>query len=415
MSKKSVVTLWIIAVLLGTGVALLKYRKHDTGEAKTQRSRGQTLLESFPAADVAKLQIKGFEESVTLVKKDNSWVVAERADYPANVSTVNALLRTVEEVKINNSIEAGPSYGKRFGIDLTATTKAGHGTELTFLNAKNENIKTLFLGKESEGGGRFIQNSADTSGIYVTSESFPTATADPKAWLDDSFLKVEKIKSISVSAAGKPDQLDWKLTRVNETAEFTLEGAKDSEKLDAAATSPMKSLLSMARFQDVGPTAEVATLEKAADRRVATIETVDGFTYVITLAPKAKTDKPDAAKPEDGPPPQEDSYNMAVKVTATLAKERTKAADEKPEDAKSKDEEFQTKIKALEAKLKTEQAFQSNVFEVSKYTIDSLLKSRAELLSKPADNAGPQAPPPGLTPLPSGSVEAVTPPISIEQ
>jgi len=44
MSKKSVVTLWIIAVLLGTGVALLKYRKHDTGEAKTQRSRGQTLL-----------------------------------------------------------------------------------------------------------------------------------------------------------------------------------------------------------------------------------------------------------------------------------------------------------------------------------------------------------------------------------
>jgi predicted nucleotide-binding protein len=177
----------------------------------------------------------------------------------------------------------------------------------------------------------------------------------------------------------------------------------------------MKSLLSMARFQDVGPTAEVATLEKAADRRVATIETVDGFTYVITLAPKAKTDKPDAAKPEDGPPPQEDAYNMAVKVTATLAKERTKAADEKPEDAKSKDEEFQTKIKALEAKLKTEQFFQSNVFEVSKYTIDSLLKSRAEWLSKPADNAGPQAPPPALTPLPSGSVEAVTPPISIEQ
>jgi hypothetical protein len=85
---------------------------------------------------------------------------------------------------------------------------------------------------------------------------------------------------------------------------------------------------------------------------------------------------------------------MAVKVTATLAKERTKAADEKPEDAKAKDEEFQTKIKALEEKLKTEQAFQNNVFEVSKYTIDSLLKSRAELLSKAADNAGPQAPPP---------------------
>lgn len=415
MSKKSVITLWIIAVLLGSGVALLKFRKHDTGEAKTQRSRGQTLLESFPAADVAKIQIKGFEESVTLEKKDKNWVVAERADYPANVATVNTLLRTVEEVKINNAIEAGPSYGKRFGIDLIATSKADHGTELTFLNAKNENIKTLFLGKQSEGGGRFIQNSADTSGIYVTSESFPTATADPKAWLDDSFLKVEKIKSISVSAAGKPEQLDWKLSRVTETAEFTLEGAQDSEKLDAAATSPIKSLLSMARFQDVGPTAEVATLEKAADRRVATIETVDGFTYVITLAVKAKADKPDAPKPEDGPPPQEDAYNMAVKVTATLAKERTKAADEKPEDAKAKDEEFQTKIKALEEKLKTEQAFQNNVFEVSKYTIDSLLKSRADLLSKAADNAGPQAPPPGLTPPPSGSLEAVTPPISIEQ
>jgi len=123
MSKKSVIILWVIALALGISVTTLKLRAPVSGKANTERSRGQTLLDSFPADQVASIQLKGFEKSVTLAKKESGWVVAERGDYPANVSTINNLLRTIEQVKVNNAIEAGPTYGKRFGIDLTATSQ----------------------------------------------------------------------------------------------------------------------------------------------------------------------------------------------------------------------------------------------------------------------------------------------------
>jgi hypothetical protein len=418
MSKKSVIILWIIALVLGISVTTLKLRAPVSGKANTERSRGQTLLESFPADQVASIQLKGYEKSVTLTKKESGWVVAERGDYPANVSSINNLLRTIEKVKVNNAIEAGPTYGKRFGIDLTATSDEKHGTQIIFTNASNENIATLFLGKDSDGGGRFIQNATDTSGIYVTSESFPTATASAKDWLDTTFFNIEKIKSISISTAGKADAIDWKLSRADENAEFTLEGAKPNETLDTAITAPLKTILAGANFQDVASGTDVATIEKAADRRVATIETIDGFTYTITLVAKPAVKVPDAlANPDEAPPvAEEESYHLSVKIAANFPKERVKAADEKPEDAKSKDEEFQATQKTLQEKLQKEQALQTRVYEVAKYTVDALLKGRAELLSKPADAAAANTQPsfPGQQTIQTSQpVQAVTPPVSI--
>jgi hypothetical protein len=418
MSKKSVIILWIIALVLGISVTTLKLRAPVSGKANTERSRGQTLLDSFPADQVASIQLKGYEKTVTLTKKESGWVVAERGDYPANVSSINNLLRTIEKVKVNNAIEAGPTYGKRFGIDLTATSQEKHGTQLGFSNAANENIATLFLGKDSDGGGRFIQNAADASGIYVTSESFPTASVNAKDWLDTAFFSIEKIKSISMSSAGKPESIDWKLTRADENAEFTLDGAKPNETLDAAITAPLKTVFSGANFQDVASATDVATIEKAAERRVVTIETIDGFTYTITLVAKPAVKVPDAlAKPEETPPPaEEDAYHLSVKVAANFPKERVKAADEKPEDAKSKDEAFQATQKTLQEKLQKEQALQTRVYEVAKYTVDSLIKNRADLLTKAADPAAATAQPssPGQPTIQTSQpVQAVTPPVSI--
>lgn len=401
MSKKTVITLWIITLILGVSVFMLKSRKGDTGEANTDRHRGETVLASFPAPDVTSILIKDAEQSVTLNKTADGWVVAERNNYPANFTNINNLLRTLESVKVSHAIEAGPSYGKRFGMDLTSKKPEEHGVQLTFTKADQSNVATIFLGKDSAGGGRYIQNAADTTGIYVTSESFPTASAKPKDWLNEAFITVDKINSITMTAAGKPDQVEWKLTRADVNAEFSLEGATEKEKLDTNTASMLKTIFASARFQDV-VTAEVSSIEQAPDRRVATITTKDGFVYTITMLAKPALQVPSAlAKPGDPTPPAEDTYHITLKVAGNFATERSKAADEKPEDAKSKDEAFQASLKAVQEKLKSEQAYQGRVYELSKYTVDALLKSRAELIAAPDANAGV----PG---------QAVTPPISID-
>jgi hypothetical protein len=127
---------------------------------------------------------------------------------------------------------------------------------------------------------------------------------------------------------------------------------------------------------------------------------------------------PDAlAKPEEAPPTaEEEAYHLSVKVAANFPKERVKAADEKPEDAKSKDEAFKATQKTLQEKLQKEQSLQTRVYEVAKYTVDALLKGRAELLSKPADAAAANTQPsfPGQPTIQTSQpVQAVTPPVSI--
>ncbi len=404
MSKKTVIILWIFVFVLTASVFSLKSRKGDSGEAQTDRRRGETVLASFPATEVSSIQIKGAEQSVTLDKSADGWIVVERGNYPANFTNINNLLRTMESVKINHAIEAGPSYGKRFGMDHSSKKTEEHGVQLTFLKADKSKAATISLGKDSTGGGRYIQNAADDSGIYVTSESFPTASANPKDWLNESFIAVDKINSIAVSAAGKPEQAEWKLTRADQNAEFALEGAAATESLDTTAAGSYKTLLSSARFQDVTST-EASVVEQSPERRVATLTTTDGFTYTLTLLAKPALKVPDAlAQTGEETPPAEENYQMTVKVDGKFATARTKPADEKPEDAKAADEAFQASLKTLQEKLKTEQAFQGRVYEVSKYTIDALLKSRADLLQK-------------TTTEPSNSLqptEATTPPISID-
>ena len=85
-------------------------------------------------------------------------------------------------------------------------------------------------------------------------------------------------------------------------------------------------------------------------------------------------------------------------MTAQIPKERTPGKDEKPEDKARLDKEFKEKQKKLEEKLAQEKAYEKWVYLVSNWTVDSLLKERAQLLvekkeepkkdEKPAANTG---------------------------
>ena len=320
-------------------------------------------------------------------------------------------------------MEAGPSFAPRFGMDETATKPEDRGLTATFKDASGKELAKVSLGKNIESGadagpmggamsvGRYIRNHADESGFYAISEMFPSVSAEATRWLSDDFISPEKIKSITLSQKGK-DEPAWKLTRDTEEAEFKLEGAAGSEVLDTAATSPLKSLFSYARFEDVVPADKIAERAATEGKRTAVIETFEGFTYTLTLTPEKGAG---------------DKQLMTVSVTAELPKERKKEEGEKPEDAKTKDKAFTTRLKSLTEKLDKEKALAGRTFEVSKTTVDPLLKERDQLVKKatPPPAAGtnngsvqklpggliaPAAPRHTATTRP---IEAVTPPIAV--
>jgi hypothetical protein len=98
---------------------------------------------------------------------------------------------------------------------------------------------------------------------------------------------------------------------------------------------------------------------------------------------------------------------VTIAVSANLPTERIKAEGEKPDDAKAKDEEFAARLKALNEKIAKDQSLAGRTFELSKNTLDALLKER-ETLVKKAEPTPAQSP--SLAPG-AKAVEAVTQPI----
>lgn len=433
MNKRQVITLWIIALLLAAAVTFVKFGREQETKSATKRASGQTLFESFPANDIASIDIKGADSSVTLTKKDGKWIVPSRDGFPAKATgsaSVNELLRTLGELKVAQGMQAGPSFAPRFGMDESSKDTNEHGITLTFKDASGKELETLTVGKNIEsasasaspfGGGstgRFVRNHADESGFYAVSELFSSLSDQPQSWLAEDFLRVEKIKSISVTEPGKSD-IAWKVLRADEQGEFSIEGGAAGETIESATATALKSLFSFSRFNDVVPAADAGKLAVADQRRVATITTFEGFTYTITFSPAKPGETPASSDPENPAPPAEETFLATVAVTADIPKERKKEEGEKEEDAQTKENAFKSRTEELTQKLETENALAPYTFRISKATFEQLVKDRAELTKKPeAADAGQDAPlggtfriPPGGLPPGSPPLEAVTEPV----
>ncbi|MEO8616029.1 MAG: DUF4340 domain-containing protein [Luteolibacter sp.] len=436
MNKRQVIILWVIAIALGIAVTTVKLNQKQSTHSATKRSAGQTLFESFPGADASAIEIQGAGSSVSLAKKDGAWVVTQRDNYPANITFINELIRTLSELKVTLGMEAGPSFAPRFGMDETSSVATDHGLTATFKDASGKEIAKVSLGKNIEnsaaqspmGGGnavgRYVRNHADDTGFYAVSEMFPSLSTEANRWLADTFISPEKIKSITVSQSDKKET-DWQLTRETEEAEFKLTGATAAEVLDTAVTTPLKSLFSYAHFEDVVPSDKIADRSATDGKRTATIETFEGFTYTIAISPAKPSPAAPAAVKPGSPPPAAENFLLTVSVTAELPKERKKEEGEKPEDAKTKDAAFSERLKTLTGKLQKEKTLAGRTFEVTKTLVEPLLKDRAALITKatppPAADTGAghvQKLPGGMIARPSVTattppIEAVTPPVSV--
>jgi len=414
MNKRQVITLWTIALALGVAVAAVKFTQKKSTDSATQRTPGQTLFESFPAADISSIEVQDGTGLATLEKKDGAWTIAQRNGFPANGKQVNVFLRTLSDLKVAQGIEAGPSFAPRFGIDETAADQSKRGTTVAFKDSAGKEVAKLSIGKAIETGasanpmggggatGRFVRNHADETGFYTVSEMFSSLSADPKQWLDHTFVTAEKIKSISVTGPGKAD-VAWKLTRPDENADFTLDG----KPLDPTAASSLKTFFAYPRFEDVIPPDQINDRILADQKRTAVLETFEGITYTLNFSPTKPVATPVADDPQNPMPPAEDNYFLTVDVSGEPVKERVKAADEKEEDAKTKDAAFAERLKTLSEKLAKEKALAGKTFEVSKFTIDPLLPPPAELLPQPVPQPAGQVPPSLSPPQTGGS--AVTP------
>ena len=395
MNRKQLFILIVLLVLVGIA-GLVRYQRNQTSwQGGGRQGAALKILGDLPVNDVAAIVIKGGTNQLDLVKKDSLWRVKERNDYPANFDEIRSFLVKAADLKATQTEEIGASQLGRY--KLLPPGQATNTAVLVELRDQNGKvIKSLLLGKthmrksegrpspmgemgENEGfpDGRYVMVGTGAKTVAVVSDPMSNMEAKPDQWLNKDFFKVEKLRSIAVVFPVATNS--WKVARDTETAsDWKLAEAKPGEQLDSSKTSSFSYALNAPSFSDVLPPdtkPEQTGLDKPT---VITLDTFENFTYTIKLGQKTN-----------------DNLPMVVSVTAQIAKERTPGKDEKAEDKARLDKEFKEKQKKFEDKLSQEKSFEKWVYLVSNWTVDSLLKERAQLLvekkEEPKKDAKPAA------------------------
>lgn len=373
MNRNQFSLLLFLVVVLGLAGLIVYNKQNDLGKSGDP-TIGKKLLPNLSINDVAHISLRQGTNQLDLAKKEGTWRVRERNDYLANYSQISDFLIKAADLKIVQSEKVGPSQLGRLELNPGQGTNAA--LEVALKDQNDKQLQSLLLGKKhmqqskgpspsgdmGDGGypdGRYVKVGSSDS-VAVISDPLSNIEPKPDQWLNKDFFKVEKVRSVAVSYSEPTNS--WKLSRETETGEWKLADAKPTEQLDASKTSSVSNPLTSPSFSDVDTTSkpEQLGLDKPT---VVTLDTFDNFTYTLKVGTKTN-----------------DNYPLLVAVQAELPKERAPAKEEKPADKDKLDKEFKDQQKKLQDKLAQEQAFQNWTYLVSSWTLDPLLKTRAQLL-----------------------------------
>ena len=437
-----------VGVLIVLGAVVFSTKENSGKSSSSGESTKPTnqVIETLDATKLASITLTDSDDSVSVNQVDGKWSVTNRDGFPANFSNIQSLVDTVTELKILAKQKVGKSQLGRFELNDPATedTKDA-GTKLELKDADGNVLHSVLFGKETQGQsdpsspfgpsgtGRYVLVPPNTVGEINETLSSDLKTS-PADWLHkEDFLKVEKIKSITIKQPKEADS--WTLTRIKEGDDMVLSEAKSDEKLDSSKGNSAGRALSSPSFDDIA-SKSAKPEETGMDKAVtATIDTFEGYNYVVKMA--KKDDEHYMSLAASGTRLAQEDETAARTPQADESNPRAQAEDEKPEDAERLDKEHNVALAKLiadrdkahaesQSKLREERdsTFADNLaklaklegwtFKVSSYTFDSIYKTRSEMMEEEKEEAAQEAASttpslPSLPGIPAPPAPSVTP------
>jgi hypothetical protein len=302
MNARVAAILVLLLAVLGGGALLYQHQERGR-RPENVGTLGRTLFKDLKAADIAAIKIVEPKETLTVQRKDERWVIAERADFPADLAKVREFVLKVIGLKVGQSEPLGEKDRARLNLD-------GSGTQVSFLSAENKPLGTLTVGKKyfkreldnpekAIPDGRFVTLPGESGTAYLVGDPLTQATVKTAEWIDRSSFRVEKVKTLQVRYPGGEA---WRIERPADNAEWKLVGAKPDEKLDISRANAASYSLQLLELADVAPkdvkdtgleqpTAIDATTLEGASYAIKVGKLV-GDNYYVTFT-SAGSNKPD--------------------------------------------------------------------------------------------------------------------------
>ena len=379
MNRKQFLILMLALVVLG-GAGLALFWQDIAAYRSAGAKIGARLLPDFKVSEVAQVHLRDAAHEATLAHKENRWVVEQRAGYPANYAEISDMLIKLVELKVVQSETIGASLLPRVGLAPPDKPAQGEGkasdkpaekdtigTLIEMKSAAGKAVAAVTLGKvvlkkdpgnplpNAQNGvpaGRYVQV-AGAQNVAVVSDPLNKIEADPAHWLDKTFFKADRVKTLTVTVAGAG--AGWKITRDEEWGQWRpLAGGG---RLDASSAVGAVNALNNLAFTDVALKPESEAGEKTVN---VTAETFDRLVYTFKITER-KTGGYFLHGNVEGEPPQQ----------------RTPEKDEKPQDKERRDKEYAETLKKLNERIARERALAKWTYVVEAKTVEPFFKGHA--------------------------------------
>lgn len=281
MNARLAAILVLLLAVLGGGALLFQHQERAQ-RPENVGTLGRTLFKDLKAADIAAITIAEPKATLTLKRQDERWVIAERGDFPADLSRVREFVLKAIGLKVGQSEPLGEKDRGRLNLDAS-------GTRVEFKAADDKPLGVFIVGRkyfkrEVENpekaipDGRFVSLPNEAGTAYLVGDALTQATARTAEWIDRSSFQVEKVKTLQLRYPGGEA---WRIERPKDNAEWKLAGAKPGEKLDVSRANAASYSLSLLELADVAPKDEKDTgLDKPV---LVDATTLEGAVYAIKV------------------------------------------------------------------------------------------------------------------------------------
>jgi hypothetical protein len=284
MNARVVGILIVLLAVLG-GAALLLQREDRAQRPEDAATLGQLLLKDLKAADIAKIRIVEPKAALTLERREDGWVIAERDGFPADLGKVRDFVVKAISLKVAQSEPIGEKDRARLNLDTSSTQVEFNGADGKPL-AKALIGKKLFRSEPENpakalGDGRFVMLPADDKRVFMVSDPLVQATAKTAEWIDRRSFQIAKVKMLEVRY---PDGESWRLERAKDAAPWKLSGAlRPGEQVDTSKANAATYTLGLLDLADVAPkgaSPEATGLDKPIRLNATTL---DGRSYAVRI------------------------------------------------------------------------------------------------------------------------------------
>jgi hypothetical protein len=287
MQSRSLILLASATVVL-VAIATIVLASGDRGVSRA--APGQPAFPALAAklGDVASVTVSRNGMTMTLIRDGDSWLVAEKGNYPANAAKISQMVRAMADLTLVEPKTQKPDLYARLEVEDPGN---GKSALVVVKDKSGGDLAEAIVGKR-----RYDRLGAGNDGVYLrrTNEAQTwlargtlDPSGDPASWLDRQIIDISEKKVAKVTLT-QPDGTKLVISRATPDASFAVEDAPADAKFKSeTTTSGPATALETLDLDDVKPAGELPVPDK--DVVTASFTTFDGLALDLRLMERDKT------------------------------------------------------------------------------------------------------------------------------